>query len=135
MTDLAVEVRGEGADQADQEDALRSLDGWLRADETLAGRLGTRITATTPAPADHMGTGFDMLELALGSSLSTAALVVSVLQWQLSRRRAPAVVLSRGDVRVELSAEAARDEAALRRVLAVLEPDGEGARDGDGSAS
>ncbi|MGA4847707.1 effector-associated constant component EACC1 [Streptomyces sp. G5(2025)] len=129
MTDLVVEVR-----EADAEDALRSLAGWLRADESLDGQLRSRVAPAAPAPADHMGTGFDVLELVLGSSLSTAALVVSLLQWQLSRRRAPALVLSRGDVRVELTPEAARDEETLRRVMAVLERGEGGAADGDGAS-
>ncbi|MET9546296.1 MULTISPECIES: hypothetical protein [unclassified Streptomyces] len=128
MTDLVVEVR-----EADAEDELRSLADWLREDETLDGHLRSRVASAAPAPADHMGAGFDVLELALGTSLSTAALVVSLLQWQLSRRRAPALVLSRGDVRVELTQEAARDEETLRRVMAVLEPGEGGAADGDGA--
>ncbi|MEU0528320.1 effector-associated constant component EACC1 [Streptomyces niveus] len=119
---------------AGSEDELRSLADWLREDESLAGHLRSRITASAPAPSGHMGTGFDVLQLALGSSLSTAALVISVLQWQLSRRRASVLVLSRGDVRVELTAEAARDEETLRRVMAVLEP-GEGGAGGDGGSS
>ncbi|MFF8644742.1 hypothetical protein [Streptomyces sp. NPDC015345] len=128
MTDLVVEVR-----EADAEDELRSLAAWLREDESLDGHLRSRVASATPAPADHMGAGIDVLELALGTSLSTAALVVSLLQWQLSRRRAPALVLSRGDVRVELTQEAARDEETLRRVMAVLEPGEGGAADGDGA--
>ncbi|GAA3138825.1 hypothetical protein ACFQ0X_35920 [Streptomyces rectiviolaceus] len=130
MTDLMVAVSG---DEADTEEELRSLARWLHEDESLAGQLRGRVGAATPAPADHMGTGFDVLQLALGSTLSTAALVVSVLQWQLSRRRAPALVLSRGDVRVELTQEAARDEQTLRRVMEVLER-AEGGTADDGSS-
>ncbi|MFD9869280.1 hypothetical protein [Nocardia sp. NPDC059228] len=119
---------------AGSEDELRSLADWLREDESLAGHLRSRITASEPAQSGHMGTGFDVLQLALGSSLSTAALVISVLQWQLSRRRASVLVLSRGDVRVELTADAARDEETVRRVMAVLEP-GEGGAGDDGGSS
>lgn len=129
MTDLTVAVTG---DEVDTEDELRSLARWLREDESLAGHLRADVGAA-PAPAGHMGTGFDVLQLALGSTLSTAALVVSVLQWQLSRRRAPALVLSRGDVRVELSQEAARDEGTLRRVMEVLERGDGGTADDDSS--
>lgn len=133
MTELVVEVP-ESAPGNGSEEELRSLAGWLREDESLAGDLRGRIKAAGPAVSGQMGTGFDVLALALGSSLSTGALVVSVLQWQLSRRRAPALVLSRGDVRVELSPEAAGDEATLRRVMAVLEPAEGGADDGRGPA-
>jgi hypothetical protein len=100
------------------EDELRSLLRWLHADETLDVRA--RVTGG-PTPAHHMGTGFDVLQLALGSGLSTASLVVSVLQWQTSRRRAPSVTLRRGEVEVLLTAEAARDEETLRRIVAVLD--------------
>ncbi|MEV7195679.1 hypothetical protein AB0N81_28330 [Streptomyces sp. NPDC093510] len=133
MTELLVEVPEAGAGSG-PEDELRSLAGWLREDESLAGHLRSRITAAAPAPSGHMGTGFDVLELALTSSLSTAALVISVLQWQLSRRSAPALVLSRGDLRVELTPEAAGDEETLRRVMAALEG-GEGGAADDGGPS
>ncbi|MEU1041674.1 hypothetical protein ACFYP4_31655 [Streptomyces sp. NPDC005551] len=100
------------------EDELRSLLRWLHADETLDVRA--RIGGE-PAAAQHMGSGFDLLQLALGSGLSTASLVVSVLQWQSSRRRAPAVTLRRGEVEVLLTAEAARDEETLRRIVGLLD--------------
>lgn len=130
MTGARVSV---SAVAADTEDELRSLARWLREDETLDGGLRTEFEAAGPAPDGAMGTGFDVLQLVLGSALSTAALAVSVLQWQLSRRRAPHLVLSRGELRVEISGEAARDEETLRRVLAVLEPDGPGGPGGPGT--
>lgn len=130
MTELMVAATG---DEVDAEDELRSLARWLNEDEALGGHLRARLGATAPAPAGHMGAGFDVLQLAVGSTLSTAALVVSVLQWQLSRRRAPALVLSRGDVRVELTQEAARDEETLRRVMEVLERGDGGTADDDSS--
>ncbi len=68
-----------------------------------------------------MGTGLDILQLAIGSGLSAASLVFSVLQWQTSRRRAPAVTLRRGDVEVLLTAEAARDEEAVRGIIDLLD--------------
>lgn len=135
MTDVRVELAPADRD-ADAEDALRSLLRWLHEDETLDGALRGEFTASA-APVDgHMGAGgFDILQLALGSGLSTAALAVSVFQWQLARKRAPAVVLSRGELRVEVTPEGARDTETLRRVMELLDqrpavtaPDGE--RDG-----
>lgn len=130
MNELMVAVTG---DEVDTEDELRSLARWVNEDEALSGHLRARVGAPAPAPAGHMGTGFDVLQLSIGSTLSTAALVVSLLQWQLSRRRGPALVLSRGDVRVELTQEAARDEETLRRVMEALERGDGGTADDDSS--
>jgi hypothetical protein len=114
MTDLVAEITA--ADGA--EDHLRSLQSWLHEDENLdvRGRAG----GAPPVPG-AMGTGFDVLQLAIGSGLSTLSLVVSVLQWQTSRQHAPAVTLRRGEVEVVLTAEAARDEATLRAVAGLLD--------------
>lgn len=114
MTDFVAGI--EATDGA--EDDLRSLRSWLHEDETLdvRGRVGG-----PPPPSGAMGTGFDLLQLALGSGLSTAALVVSVLQWQDSRRHAPAVTLRRGEVEVVLTPQAARDEETLRAVTDLLD--------------
>ncbi|MEV6614114.1 hypothetical protein AB0N31_09585 [Streptomyces sp. NPDC051051] len=81
--------------------------------------------AAAPPPPGGMGTGFDVLQFAVSGGLSAASLVVSVLQWQASLRRAPAVTLRRGDVEVLLTARAARDERTVRRLVAL--PDGDAA--------
>ncbi|MBX7550419.1 hypothetical protein [Streptomyces sp. NPDC004232] len=114
MTDLVAGI--EAADGA--EDDLRSLLRWLHEDEALdvRGRVGG-----APPPSGAMGTGFDLLQLAVGSGLSTASLVVSVLQWQTSRHRAPAVTLRRGEVEVVLTPEAARDAETLRALADLLD--------------
>ncbi|MFE7647811.1 effector-associated constant component EACC1 [Streptomyces phaeoluteigriseus] len=108
-------------DATGTEDDLRSLLRWLRADETAGVRAG--LAAAPPPPAGGMGPGFDMLQFAVSGGLSAAALVVSVLQWQTSLRRAPAVTLRRGDVEVQLTAQAARDEETVRRFVALLDGD------------
>ncbi|OIJ89389.1 effector-associated constant component EACC1 [Streptomyces monashensis] len=114
MTDLVAEI--EAADGA--EDDLRSLLRWLHEDETLdvRGRIGG-----APPTSGAMGTGFDLLQLAVGSGLSTASLIVSVLQWQSSRHHAPAVTLRRGEVEVVLTPQAARDEETLRALIGLLD--------------
>lgn len=100
------------------EDELRSLLRWLHEDETLD--VHARIMGE-PLSAHHMGSGFDLLQLAVGSGLSTASLVVSVLQWQTSRRGGPAVTLRRGEIEVLLTLDTARDEEALRRIVELLD--------------
>ncbi|MGV9390619.1 effector-associated constant component EACC1 [Streptomyces olivaceus] len=114
MTDLVAEI--EVTDEG--EDDLRSLLRWLHEDEDLDVR-GRPVGAPTPSGA--MGTGFDLLQLSVGSGLSTASLLVSVLQWQTSRRHAPAVTLRRGEVEVVLTPRAARDEETLQALVDLLD--------------
>ena len=108
-------------DATGTEDDLRSLLRWLRADESAGVRAG--LAPAPASPADAMGTGFDMLQFAVSGGLSAASLVVSVLQWQTSLRRAPAVTLRRGDVEIQLTAQAARGEQTVRRLAALLDGD------------
>ncbi|MEK8173249.1 hypothetical protein NKH77_43100 [Streptomyces sp. M19] len=68
-----------------------------------------------------MGTGFDILQLALGSGLSTGALVVSVLQWRDARRTRPALTLRRGAVEVIIPADEPVDGETVRRAIAMLD--------------
>ncbi|MGW5663957.1 effector-associated constant component EACC1 [Streptomyces sp. NPDC003758] len=114
MTDLVAGIEA----AAGAEDDLRSLLRWLHEDETLdvRGRVGGE-----PPCSGAMGTGFDLLQLAIGSGLSTASLVVSVLQWQTSRHRAPAITLRRGEVEVILAPQAAHDEETLRALVDLLD--------------
>ncbi|MEU9168401.1 hypothetical protein AB0D34_11495 [Streptomyces sp. NPDC048420] len=116
MTDLIVEL----GDSPQAEDDLRSLRHWLHGDELVD--VHARVAATAPpAPGSLGGTGFDLLQLALGSGLSTASLIVSVLQWQTSRRGAPAVTLRRGGVEILLTKEMARDQDTVRGLVDLLD--------------
>ncbi|GKQ40176.1 hypothetical protein [Streptomyces sp. A012304] len=119
MTDLCAEISAT-LDVTGTEDDLRSLLLWLRED---VADLPVRPGSAAPPPPGGMGTGFDILQFAVSAGLSAASLVVSVLQWQASRRRAPAVTLRRGEVEIVLTAEAARDEDAVRRLVAALDGD------------
>ncbi|GHE02298.1 effector-associated constant component EACC1 [Streptomyces alanosinicus] len=125
MTDFVVAlpapagVPGAAAGHPGTEDDLRSLLRWLRDDESLAVR-GQAGSSAPPAPGG-MGAGFDILQLALGAGLSAGSLVVSVLQWQAARRQAPAVTLRRGEVEVLLTAQTARDEETVRRIVELLD--------------
>ncbi|MBT2481251.1 hypothetical protein [Streptomyces sp. ISL-94] len=116
------------------ESELRSLLLWLGEDETLRREARGRIRSSAAPPAAEgtpMGSpGFDLLQLAVASGLSTGSLVVSVLQWQASRRRAPALTVRRGPYEVTLTGEEADDPETLRRIVAVLE-NGSGDADGD----
>ncbi|MFI8362817.1 hypothetical protein ACIGD1_21930 [Streptomyces sp. NPDC085612] len=139
MTEYALRVDAPGGG-GDAEDELRSLLRWLNADESLGRDLrGTlaadpeRPASGTPTSGTLMGTGLDLVQLVVGSGLSTGSLVFSVLQWQASRRPAPSLTVSRGGYEVRLTGEAADDPEALRRIVALLEPSPEGGDD-DGTA-
>ncbi|MFE2942295.1 hypothetical protein ACFXKG_25100 [Streptomyces sp. NPDC059255] len=129
------EVRVDGApERAGPEAELRSLLSWLTEDESLDRDVRGAIRGPAPIAPGEMGTGFDLLQLAVGTAVSTASLVVSVLQWQTSRRQAaPAVVLRRGDAEIELSGDAAADPATLRSVVELLDRAEE--TDGDGGTA
>jgi len=116
MTDLIVEL----GDVPQGEHHLRSLRRWLHDDELVDVRAHA-VAAGPPAPGSMSGSGLDLLQLALGTGLSTASVVVSVLQWQTSRRGSPAVTLRRGGVEIQLTKEMARDEEAVRGLVALLD--------------
>lgn len=94
----------------------------------VSGRAGVAPHAPVvppggSVPATPMGSpGFDVLQLAVGSGLSVASLVFSVLQWQASRRQAPTLTVTRDGYEVRLTGDAADDPEALRRIVAALEP-------------
>ncbi|MEK8142421.1 hypothetical protein NKH18_07940 [Streptomyces sp. M10(2022)] len=113
---LAQDV-GEGG----TEDHLRALLGWVREDEALARDARGSLTSSFRPSPGQMGNGLDLLALAIGTTVSTASLVFSVLQWQAARRPAPTVILRRGGVEVRLLADQAHDQEALRRIAGILD--------------
>ncbi|MFD7840453.1 hypothetical protein [Streptomyces sp. NPDC059761] len=127
------------------ETELRSLLLWLKEDESLRldvrGRIrsGEPVPVPVPVPAAYgtpMGSsGFDLLQLAVGSGLSAGSLLFAVLQWQASRRRPPAITVRRGPYEITLTGDEAADPEGLRRIVAALE-NGSGDEDGadDGTA-
>ncbi|MGW2048065.1 effector-associated constant component EACC1 [Streptomyces sp. NPDC001858] len=107
-------------DAAGSEHDLRSLLGRLRAEAAAGGRA--RLDGVRPPPPPgSTGAAFDVLQFAVSGGLSAASLVVSVLQWQASRPRPPAVTLRRGDVTIVLTADAARDEETVRGLIELLD--------------
>ncbi|MEV6583720.1 hypothetical protein AB0M92_36915 [Streptomyces sp. NPDC051582] len=138
MTEYALRVDPRRAG-AGPETELRSLLRWLKADEDLGS--GVRAAIASPPPADEvparatpMGGEFELLQLTLGTGLSVASLLVSVLQWQASRRQAPALTVHRDGYEVRLTGAAATDPEALRRIVAALEPSQPPGGDDDGAS-
>ncbi|MFF3674049.1 hypothetical protein ACFYYS_08660 [Streptomyces sp. NPDC002120] len=117
MLEIAVRIAETGDDEA----ALRSLLGWVHADETLAGTVRGRGAAEGPPVPGGMGGGFDLVQFAVSSGLSVGALVVSVLQWRASLRRPAAITLRHGGVEVLLDDRTAADPEAVRKIVEILE--------------
>ncbi|MCX5016389.1 hypothetical protein OG765_36295 [Streptomyces sp. NBC_00555] len=114
-------------DTGESEEELRSLLAWLTGDETVGREVRGRISGERPAQEGHMsGGGFDVLQLAVGSGLSTASLVFAVLQWRQARRRPPGLTVRRGPYEVRIDGAQAADPEALRRIVAALDGDDDG---------
>ncbi|RMI39360.1 effector-associated constant component EACC1 [Streptomyces triticirhizae] len=134
MTEARVEVRlapreDGGREPITVEDELRSLVHWLRADETLAHGLVSRLEAQRPAGEGEMGAALDVVALVLGSGLSAGALAVSVLQWRDTRRTGRPLVVRRGAWEVHVPPGRPADEATLARLVALLEAADDGEPD------
>ncbi|MEU3265379.1 MULTISPECIES: effector-associated constant component EACC1 [Streptomyces] len=124
-----VEVRVVGNEHAEGGEAdLRSLLRWVDAEESLRHEVRGRLASGTTAPPGSMGTGFDVLELLIGSGLSTGALVVSVAQWRESRRNRPAITLRRGAVEVEIPANGVPADM-VERIVTLLDREADGSSD------
>ncbi|QHC22156.1 effector-associated constant component EACC1 [Streptomyces sp. GS7] len=119
MTDLDVRVTTEPGGDAEEE--LRSLMRWLHDDEELSRRVRGRLGAARGPRPGEMGTGFDLLQLAIGTAVSGGSLAVSVLQWRDSRRRAPELTLRSGEMEVRIPRGAVGDPETLRRIAALLD--------------
>lgn len=79
-------------------DESRSLFNWLR-DEPQVRRHGESAVRDSETLRDgeggtgHMGTTLDVLGLVLGSGLSTAQLVLSIIRWRASSGRPVRVIV------------------------------------------
>ncbi|WP_369256733.1 hypothetical protein [Streptomyces sp. R35] len=112
---LQLEIAALGSDA---ENDLRSLTRWIAEDETLMSACSGTLHSSGPPRSDHMGLGFDILQLALASGFSAGSLAVSIAAWLDARRGSPRLRLRRGSIIVELSAETSDDTlAAVWRLL------------------
>ncbi|ASQ93024.1 hypothetical protein [Streptomyces sp. 11-1-2] len=126
MAEIDVRVAaGDGPNAVECEDELRSLLRWLGEDESL-GRLRGQVAGDGPPAPGTMGTGFDVLQLTIGSGLSSAALIVSILQWRDARRTRPVLTLRRGAVEVDIPVDMAADPETVRGIVELLDEPGRG---------
>jgi hypothetical protein len=92
-------------------DESRSLLRWLR-DEPEVRRHGE---PTTPADdtGGRMGTVMDVLTLVLGSGLSAAQLVTSIIMWRASHGRQIRVIIERDDREVPIDTDDPAEAVAI----------------------
>ncbi|MEV7617864.1 hypothetical protein [Streptomyces sp. NPDC089799] len=127
MPEVELRLRGARVTEEGAEEDLRSLLAWLTEDEGTGSRIRGRITGDQPLPPGHMGTGaFDLVQLAVGSGLSMASLVFTILQWQAARRRPPEVSVRCGPYEIRLTGSEATDPETLGRIVAALGGDDDG---------
>ncbi|MFJ5549236.1 hypothetical protein [Streptomyces sp. NPDC093225] len=101
-------------------DELRQLQGWLRADEDLAGITVTGRQA--PARDGEMGPALEALHLVLEPQGLLTAVAASVGTWASTRRRAVRIRVRSGEKEVEIDAPRLADpDEVARRILRELE--------------
>lgn len=119
MRELDVHITSNLHPEGAEED-LRSMLTWIDSDESLQHEVRGQLTNSVTAPAGTMGNELDVLQLAIGSALSSASLAVSMLQWRTSRRHRPGLVLRRGPIEVEIPADELHSDTAAR-IIALLD--------------
>jgi Effector Associated Constant Component 1 len=98
-------------------DDSRSLRSWLR-DEPAVRRHGAPVVPADEATTGQMGGGLEVLTLILGSGLSAAQLVASIILWRASHGRPIRVIIERDDRRVPVDTD---DPDAAATIAAELE--------------
>jgi len=108
-----VQVRVRLADSS--VDTSRSLRTWLR-DEPCVRGFGQPCVPDDVA-AGEMGTGLEVVTLVLGSGLSAAQLILSIIMWRATQNRPIRVVIERDDRQVAVDTDDPQDTPALAAKL------------------
>ncbi|GAA1787955.1 hypothetical protein HC028_12805 [Planosporangium flavigriseum] len=98
-------------------DEARSLFTWLQ-DEPRVRTHGEPTMSdgdgsADPGHADHMGPGLDVLGLVIGSGLTTAQLVLSIIMWRASHGRPVRVIIERDGREVPVDTDDAAEAEAI----------------------
>ncbi|MFE7214517.1 hypothetical protein ACFU93_32150 [Streptomyces sp. NPDC057611] len=104
-------------DGSRQEEELRSLQEWLRAEPAIRRSATLSLHEKSGEPGS-MGSLIDALQLVTGNGWSAASFVLSFAAWRQTRPKAPHITIRRGDVEVNIT-EATEEE--LRRLVNLLE--------------
>jgi hypothetical protein len=134
MREIEIAVPEDGS-RVDGAEELRSLLRWLREDEALAREVRGSLGQAGPRVEGAMGSGFDVLQLVLGTVVSSGSLAVSILQWRDARRVRPALRIKRGDVELEVPAGSTVDRHTAEAIARLLAGDDEDGPRGDQLAS
>lgn len=111
--ELRVAVSGD-----DAETHLLALRDWLDQEDALRGQLD--LVRHLPEPG-HMGAGFDVLVVALGSGGAGAVLARSVSTWLIQRRADVKITMTARDGRrVEVNVVRAADPVRIIGEVAAL---------------
>ncbi|MCM2422115.1 hypothetical protein [Streptomyces sp. RKAG293] len=102
---------------------LESLDGWLRGEPGLAGRV--RAEGGEPAPTE-LGSLPDVLTVALGAGGSVTVLAASLRAWISQPRRSDVklTISQEGGRSVEIDAKRVKGEDLGALLQQVLDADG-----------
>lgn len=103
-------------DHPQREGELRSLRGWLLADDVLA-RTAPQLGSSQALRDDDMGPVLDILQLVIDGGLGASSLAVAIATWRRSRPEPPVLELRRGDVVVTVRGT----DEDVRRIVALLE--------------
>ncbi len=103
-------------------DESRSLGNWLR-DEPEVRRHGEPTTPADDDTGGRMGTAMDVLTLVLGSGLSAAQLVTSIIMWRASHGRQIRVIIERDDREVPIDTDDPAEAAAIAARITGDSPD------------
>lgn len=98
--------------------AFISLLNWLNDNQYI--KDNARLTVKPPAPGATMGTGLDVIQLALSSGFDLANLVLAIAEWrERAKETAAAISVQVGDARsTVLSPDDMGDKNLVRRALA-----------------
>lgn len=103
---VRVRVDGGSADES------RSLRAWLR-DEPGVRRYGQPAMPAGDDVPGQMGSGLEVLALVLGSGLSAAQLVLSVIMWRASHGRPIRVIIESDHHRVAIDTDDPDDAESI----------------------
>ncbi|MGW2783286.1 effector-associated constant component EACC1 [Streptomyces populi] len=112
MREFRVVLDGQGA----SEDLL-GLARWLREDEFVGEAAKVTLPAAPPGPG-HMGSAFDVIQLAVDSGFQVANLALAIAVWRRSRPAPPVVAIERAGTRVEVTGD---DPELIARVVGAFE--------------
>jgi hypothetical protein len=116
LVDLHISLIG-----TDAEDAVMSLQRWLRDDGQIApGRA--EIVAVGSQPGD-MGATMDAINMVVSNGIALGGLIVAVATWRSSRAKPPTVRIARGDTVITVEGDSAEE---INRTVAALTADASG---------